>query len=213
MHGWQANEKGACARPAEGRAMPENEPRYAGDIYCALAFLERKGGGRCEAVFFSSVIICLRGCENVRLQPKRKHLRRPTAALVIFLSVASWLLALPPERSLPHASLSLWGIYAGSSVIRIRADSYRNRRLRTVPGSEPISKYPLHKRHTSARCTKETCLICIKKIFPAFRQGSWTYMDCTNYALPLFKLPFPVCNRMLCSLSLRGLCEEKISAK
>lgn len=79
-------------------------------------------------------------------------------------------LALPPERSLPHASLGLRGIYAGSSVIRIRADSYRNRRLRTVPGSEPISKYPLHKRHTSARCTKETCLICIKKIFPAFRQ-------------------------------------------
>ena len=25
MHGWQANKKGTCAQPVEGRAMPENE--------------------------------------------------------------------------------------------------------------------------------------------------------------------------------------------
>ena len=35
MHGWQANKKGTCAPPVEGRAMPENEipPVIRGDIY------------------------------------------------------------------------------------------------------------------------------------------------------------------------------------
>ena len=35
MHGWQANKKGTCAPPVEGRAMPENEipPVLRGDIY------------------------------------------------------------------------------------------------------------------------------------------------------------------------------------
>lgn len=35
MHGWQANEKGTCAPPVKGRAMPKNEipPTMRGDYY------------------------------------------------------------------------------------------------------------------------------------------------------------------------------------
>ena len=41
MHGWQANKKGTCAPPVEGRAMPENEipPVLRGDIYSRRFYL------------------------------------------------------------------------------------------------------------------------------------------------------------------------------